>query len=707
MSADRDFLNTDGIFTGASATIQDRGVDYWRESILNYTLSLLVVLGILVLVPSIWRSSTLGLSGEAVLNFLAYGFVLSLLVFRRIHYRLRAIVFVVVGLAVGVISFYMTADEGTGLFWLFVVPPLAGLLLGLRSAAIFYGINIFIVVATGFVIVSQNPLFPRLMEFNVESWTVYGLNFLVTNGLVTLPLALLLNGLLNSTEENARLLRETTSANDQLRISDQILQNVTSLVMVLDSDGLITFASPSTAKTIGYPAEELLGDGWWRLTRTKPEDAVREREELRRMIRGEIPLITEPYERKIITRSGETRWIEWQDTLAPNQTLIGAGRDITEQKLAEIAMARRLSQLRILTEIDRAILTNFDLKSNLQILASRIVPELGIDAANIMIYHPTLQSLEGVASFGFMSNAFDGRELQLGEGYAGKAAEEKKLVHIRNLNSEGSTERLAQALAKEPFKTYFGFPLIAKGEVRGVLELFARKPFEADEDWFSLAEAFASRAAIAIDTVKVFENLQRSNAELILSYNAAIEGWSRALDLRDKETEGHSQRVTELGMRLAKKMNLTPTELNNFRRGALLHDIGKMGVPDSILLKPGKLTDEEWLIMKQHTNYARDMLSGISYLSDAMDIPYAHHEKWDGNGYPTGLKAEQIPLAARIFAVADVYDALTSDRPYRKAWTKQETVEYIRKESGKHFDPTVVTVFLSLVREPTGMLNLP
>ncbi|MDP2662145.1 MAG: HD-GYP domain-containing protein, partial [Dehalococcoidia bacterium] len=168
----------------------------------------------------------------------------------------------------------------------------------------------------------------------------------------------------------------------------------------------------------------------------------------------------------------------------------------------------------------------------------------------------------------------------------------------------------------------------------------------------------------------------------------------RALDLRDKETEGHSQRVTEMTVDLARAMGTPEAELAHVRRGALLHDIGKMGVPDSILFKPGSLTEDEWVQMRKHPTYAYDLLYPIAYLRQALDIPYCHHEKWDGTGYPRGLKGEQIPLAARIFAALDVWDALTSERPYRPAWEPERALELVRSTSGSHLDPKVVEAFL-------------
>ena len=191
--------------------------------------------------------------------------------------------------------------------------------------------------------------------------------------------------------------------------------------------------------------------------------------------------------------------------------------------------------------------------------------------------------------------------------------------------------------------------------------------------------------------------LREANAHLVAAYEATMDGWSHALDLRDRETEGHTQRVTELTVKLAKILGMSDDEIIHIRRGALLHDMGKIGVPDSILHKPAALTDEEWTVMRKHPQYVYDMLYSVEYLRPALHIPYCHHEKWDGTGYPRGLKGEQIPLAARLFTVVDVWDALTSDRPYRPAWTQEDALIFIREQSGSHFDPQVVDAFLDMI----------
>ncbi len=242
-------------------------------------------------------------------------------------------------------------------------------------------------------------------------------------------------------------------------------------------------------------------------------------------------------------------------------------------------------------------------------------------------------------------------------------------------------------------------PLIAREATIGAL--WMGRTGTINELDVRLLAAIADMAASAIQRVTLYEQTQRDALELALAYDTTIEGWSRALDLRDKETEGHTLRVTEMTLRLARAAGMTEDELLHVRRGALLHDIGKMGIPDAILLKPDKLTEEEWVVMRKHPTYAYELLSPIAYLRSALDIPYCHHEKWDGSGYPRGLKGGQIPLAARLFAVVDVWDALRSDRPYRQGWPEDKVREHIRALAGTHFDPEAVELFFKVMNEDT------
>jgi HD-GYP domain-containing protein (c-di-GMP phosphodiesterase class II) len=200
--------------------------------------------------------------------------------------------------------------------------------------------------------------------------------------------------------------------------------------------------------------------------------------------------------------------------------------------------------------------------------------------------------------------------------------------------------------------------------------------------------------------------LQQTHLELVDAYETTLLGWCMALDLRDHETTGHTQRVVALSLSLASMLDLPEEELVHLKRGALLHDIGKMGIPDQILLKPGPLTDAEWVIMKKHPVYAYEWLSGIKYLHPALTIPYYHHERWDGTGYPVGLKGTDIPLTARIFAIVDVWDALTSNRPYRSAWSPEKTFDYILRGEGSHFDPQLIQLLrikgIGILRDING-----
>ncbi|MDG3003734.1 PAS domain S-box protein [Paludisphaera mucosa] len=237
------------------------------------------------------------------------------------------------------------------------------------------------------------------------------------------------------------------------------------------------------------------------------------------------------------------------------------------------------------------------------------------------------------------------------------------------------------------------------GEVLGGLVLAHERLGVFDERAERLVCGLAAQAAVALDNSRLLEGLRESRAEVEAAYDETIAGWARALDLRDHETEGHSRRVTDLTIRLADAMGMSREDLVHVRRGALLHDIGKMGVPDGILRKPGPLEDAEWEIMKRHPAYAFEMLRPISFLCRALDIPYSHHERWDGGGYPRGLRGSQIPLAARIFAVVDLYDALTHDRPYRSAWPAERALSHVQSLSGTHLDPTVVSAFLRLLNE--------
>jgi PAS domain S-box-containing protein len=432
-------------------------------------------------------------------------------------------------------------------------------------------------------------------------------------------------------------------------------------------------------------------------------------------VKNEVHKHTRPLQSEMI---GDSRSIACVPFIAQGQTVgllwLGSRRDLTKHDLqllsavADITASavwrvtlleqteERLRKLDSLRTIDRAITGSTNLGVILNVVTRQAIDHLKADAAAVLLLAPPTAILKFAAGSGFRTPEIEQTRLRLGEGQAGKAALERKTVSIPDLVKDTISFRRAMIDA-EGFVSHHVTPLVAKGQVKGVLEVFRRTPQKVDSDWSGFFETLAEQAAIAIDNAQLFDGLQRSNTDLAMAYDATIEGWSRALDLRDKETEGHTERVTETTLTLARSVGISVEDLIHIRRGALLHDIGKMAIPDSILLKPGPLDDREWVIMRRHPVQAFELLSPIAYLRPALDIPYCHHEHWDGSGYPRGLKAELIPIAARLFAVVDVWDALQSDRPYRAAWSVEKTIEHIRSLSGTHFDPAAVQAFLTIV----------
>jgi len=358
---------------------------------------------------------------------------------------------------------------------------------------------------------------------------------------------------------------------------------------------------------------------------------------------------------------------------------------------------RRLKRIEALHAIDKIISSSIDLDLTTNLFLKQAQIQLEVDAADILLFDPLTLNLKCIGRTGFMTSALKYTDLRLGQGLAGQVAQQREIKHIPNLLEEKELFQTSPEMYEEDFIVYYGIPLIAKGVLKGVLEIFHREPLSLNSEWLMFSNALAGLAAIAIDNATMFNDLQRSITDLSIAYDSTLEGWAKTLELRDYETEGHSRRVVEMTVKLAGSMGLPAGQVIHIRRGALLHDIGKMGIPDSILQKPGKLTDDEWEIMRQHPVYAFNSLSGIEFLKPALEIPHYHHERWDGSGYPQGLKGEEIPLAARIFAIVDVWDALRSDRPYRQAWSDEKILIHISEQSGKHFDPQVVDAFLKII----------
>jgi PAS domain S-box-containing protein len=466
-----------------------------------------------------------------------------------------------------------------------------------------------------------------------------------------------------------------------------------------DSNWTMEYVSRGCTQLTGYQPEDLIRNHTISFeTLIHPDDRQDVRQKVERTLAENKPF---DIIYRIQTRSGGTKWVREMGHALSNHhsepLLEGFITDITESKNNEQRLINQMERFLALRRIDMAINASLDLRVTLDILLDQVMLLLHVDAADVLLFNPITQMLEFSNGRGFGDIQRHNIRLRLGDSFAGKAGLEKQSLLIQDFQAERDHLGRPPSIAGEQFASYFAVPLVAKGQVKGVLEVFQRQEIDPNRDWIDFLEALAGQAAIAVENATLFNELQRSNIELARAYDATLEGWSKALELRDQETQGHTQRVTDITVRLAVMMNVPDEMLVHVRRGALLHDIGKMGIPDSILLKPGPLNEEEWDIMRQHPVHAFNLLAPIANLSPALEIPYSHHEKWDGSGYPQGLKGEQIPLAARIFAVVDVWDALRNDRPYRLAWPDSRVMKYIHAETGKHFDPHVVQNFLKLL----------
>jgi PAS domain S-box-containing protein len=362
---------------------------------------------------------------------------------------------------------------------------------------------------------------------------------------------------------------------------------------------------------------------------------------------------------------------------------------------------RNLDRLRSLHNIDVAITGNYEREETLPMILDQIVAQLQVEAVDILLLEDHQQALRCETALGFGENP-EGMVLNLWKSRAGRAIVGKELVTWSAYHeSQGRLANLEVLPQAKDFPVYYAAPLIAKDKLMGVMELYRTSEVGSNEEleWLGFLDTLARQTAIALDNAFLFEDLQEKNAELIQAYDSTLEGLSRAMELRDQETEGHAKRAVEMTLALARRFGFDEEQLVHLRRGVLLHDFGKLGIPDKILTKPGPLDESEWETMRTHPLLAYELLSGITYLRPALDIAYCHHEKWDGSGYPRGLVGETIPLAARIFAIVDVWDALCSDRPYRSAWPLEQVEAYIHEQSGKQFDPSIVRAFFDYLHD--------
>ncbi len=502
------------------------------------------------------------------------------------------------------------------------------------------------------------------------------------------------------------LLDHTRQAQDEatLRLRLTALEAASAGIVVTDPTGIIQWANPHALGLTGYSLEEVVGQHTRLFNSGHQSDAfyrsLWETIGAGRVWHGEL----------VNRRKDGSEYLE-EMSITPVQRsdgtierFVAVKQDVTEKRAAEDSIRAlngslevQLRRLTALHDIDTAITDGRTPEAAMNAFLTAARAGLGADAVGIFLTSPDGDALQLERTQGFRTPP-PAILLPLGEGLAGRAVRTGRahIVHGKQQMAAELCRETAFTLEHEGFETFAAAPMMVRGSLRGVLVAAHRSATQTPDDWREYLVALAAQGAILVDNTTLLADLRTRNAELRTAYDATIEGWSRALDLRDRETEGHSRRVTELTLRLGSAMGLSEEQMVHVRRGALLHDIGKMGIPDAILQKPGPLTEEEWDVMHHHTLLARDLLEPIDFLGPALEIPLWHHEHWDGSGYPEGLAGEAIPLSARMFAVADVFDALTSDRPYRPAWTREDALAHIRDNAGSHFDPAVVDIFLRL-----------
>ena len=478
-----------------------------------------------------------------------------------------------------------------------------------------------------------------------------------------------------------------------------LVENAADALLILDKDGIIRFENPSFEKFLGYKPKEFVDKNLRELVH--PDDVSL----LSKALEGVKKKPDSTASMRLRIQSKEGTWITVEGlskNFLKDPAVSGIAvtvRDITRRNKTERGIQRQLQTLDALHAIDVATSSGLDLLVTVKVVLEQITSELKVDAASVLLFNPYTHNLKYFSGLGFRNIAIAHSAINLGEGVAGKAGLERELIRIPDLRDSEEGSRRAELLAEEEFVTYYAMPLVARGELKGVLEIFNRSALSPDQDWLDFLSAVASQAAVAMDNADLIAKLQRHNTGLGFAYDATLEGLSSALDLREQISSGHSQQLAEWTLKLGEAVGMEGPDLINDRRGALMHDIGKIGVPESILLKPGPLSDKEWDTMHMHPRYAHRLLSDIPYLRSAVNIPYCHHEKWDGSGYPRGLKGKEIPLAARVFSVVGAWDVLGRDRPYREVWPNMKIREHLKSQSGIDFDPEIVEKFLELERE--------
>jgi len=470
-------------------------------------------------------------------------------------------------------------------------------------------------------------------------------------------------------EEKFRTLSETTTAG-----------------IFIYRDKRYIYVNPRWCQITGFSTEELLARP--PLDVTNLELTLDPFNQIERWKKGQISQVR--VEHTLTTHSGEICIIDLSISrilFEGQPAVIGTAIDITNRK-------QREHELEVISEMSSALRIDLSREQVLTTAMAKLMSIMKLDGAFFSLLNKQEQMIEMKKASGVWQ-PMENTLFQINEGISGHILSTGQ-PYINNDRPEMDPYLLHTDLIKG-FSTIAGVPLLTQGETVGALIIGSRKRFSEND--LRLLKAIGDLTAGAIHRADLFEQTVQQTEELRHAYDSTLEGWALALELRDKETQGHSVRIAKLTLKLAGRLGIPENELENIHRGALLHDIGKLGVPDNILLKNGSLTPQEWAIMQKHPTYAYEMLSQIKDFQGAIDIPYCHHEWWDGSGYPRGLEGKNIPLAARIFSIVDVWDALTSNRPYRGAWKKKEALAHIINQAGTHFDPDIVNAFIQMIVE--------
>jgi PAS domain S-box-containing protein len=485
-----------------------------------------------------------------------------------------------------------------------------------------------------------------------------------------------------------------------------IVQQMSDGLLLIDENGIVIEWNSAFEQITEIPSDKTLGKPIWDILPLLGTDIStslkikKMQKEINRSVKtGKSYIFNEPMEIAIRTLSGKERILRQSifPILTTTEYRLGViAHDITDGKAAMARINHELKKLASLRSIDAAILERVTPNETLKLISSIAMEQLDVDGAIILS-----RMAKDEISCAFVSRVDTKEEptverlLELQTAALEKFTTRKLTVDdLEILNQIRQLDPSTGMILNQAI-----LPLFMNKRICGYIQVLSRSPLPEDQGWMDYYQTLAGQTSLAIENVTLITNEEVAYQELNKAYEATIGGWSKALELRDEETKGHSDRVMSLACRLAQKANFPHEKITDFRRGVLLHDIGKMGIPDRILLKPGPLNDEEWVIMRQHPVMAYDLLKTIPYLHDSLDVPYLHHERWDGSGYPCGLAGKDIPLAARIFAIVDVWDALISDRPYRKGWEIGKIRQYLSENKGIMFDPELVDMFLEIMND--------